>query len=287
MKQNSVNTPEKDMPFRQAYESIVDKFDNPQLVTGRATGFTNLDQYLSGLQNGDLLLITGDPLVGKTVFASNIACHSLSLNNQAVIYFTLEMSTARLAKRMIIAKGRMNYPAIDSGIVKDEDWGVITRTLRSITDKKIYLVDAVKSIVKMIEYVRSVNEQQKVDLVVIDSLQLTDEFMDDYIDLSHIANMMAKLKSLAIELNASIIIISHPIYLKNKKLINQNEVSALIPHIDIHINISKDDSAVNDDENLCVTTIEIVRARNAEPNCISLLFTKNSVRFDNLIYGND
>ena len=287
MKKESVATPEKNMPFRQAYESIVDKFDNRRHLTGRATGFTNLDQYLSGLQNGDLLLITGDPSVGKTVFASNVACHTLPSENPAVIYFTLEMSSARLAKRMMIAMGRLNCLDIDSGGVKDDDWGVITRTIKSIVDKNIYVMDEFNSIMDMIGYSRLLNEKQKVGLVVIDSLQLAQEFMDDSIDMSDLSRMMAKLKLLARELDAPVMILSGPIYLKNKKTSSQCDNYALIPHIDVHLNISKDDSNVNDDESLFVTTIDIVRARNAGPWCISLLFSRESIRFDNLINDNE
>lgn len=274
-------------PLHQAYESIVVKYDNPRHLAGWATGFTNLDQHLSGLQHGDLLLITGEPLVGKTVFAANVACNIISSPNNAVIYFTLEMSSARLARRMIISTGRLNCTDLNSGIFTDEVWGILTSSIKTISDKNIYVLDEVRSIAEMIDYARLLNEKQKVGLVVIDSLPLAQEFMDGSIDLPLIGNMTAKLKSLARELNATVMLISNPINVKNKLSSDHYEISALIPHIDIHLNIIKDDSIANDGESFCVTTIEIVRARHAGPGCISLLFSKDSVRLDNLINDND
>ena len=49
--------------------------DNPDEVTGIATGFVDLDKKTSGLQPGDLIIVAGRPSMGKTAFSLNIAEH--------------------------------------------------------------------------------------------------------------------------------------------------------------------------------------------------------------------
>ena len=52
--------------------------DNPDEVTGVATGFIDLDKKTSGLQPGDLIIVAGRPSMGKTAFSINIAEHAVS-----------------------------------------------------------------------------------------------------------------------------------------------------------------------------------------------------------------
>ena len=57
--------------------STIDRLDllhqSQGALTGLPTGFTHLDEYTSGLQGGDLIIIAGRPSMGKTAFALNIA----------------------------------------------------------------------------------------------------------------------------------------------------------------------------------------------------------------------
>ena len=39
---------------------------NPDAVTGKATGFVDLDEMTTGLQDGDLIIIAGRPSMGKS-----------------------------------------------------------------------------------------------------------------------------------------------------------------------------------------------------------------------------
>jgi replicative DNA helicase len=39
---------------------------NPASVTGKATGFVDLDEMTTGLQDGDLIIVAGRPAMGKT-----------------------------------------------------------------------------------------------------------------------------------------------------------------------------------------------------------------------------
>ena len=59
--------------IKNSFKTIEKLFESKELITGVATGFEKLDEYTSGLQRSDLIIIAGRPSMGKTAFALNIA----------------------------------------------------------------------------------------------------------------------------------------------------------------------------------------------------------------------
>lgn len=275
-------------PLKMAYAKIMALYNNPELIHGLQTGFKDLDQWLSGLHSGDLILITGEPAVGKTVFASNIACHAVINQSRAILYFTLEMSSDQLILRMLIATGKMNCIDIYSGKLADDDFGRLTMSVRSLTNNKnLFVVGSRYSIAEMISHAKLLNETMPLGLVVIDYLQLVRELINAEADSSIVANLLAKLKSMATELSVSVIVISNPMLVNGCNTNNQHESFKSIPHIDVHLNMTNQGVASSNTDNLCVTTIEIIRARNAKSGKFSILLLKEFLRLDNLIDDSD
>src|SRR5680860_229579 len=66
-------------PFSSALTDAIDMAANAYRrdggLSGLATGFTDLDQRMGGLQASDLIIIAGRPSMGKTALATNIAYH--------------------------------------------------------------------------------------------------------------------------------------------------------------------------------------------------------------------
>ena len=70
-------------------------------ITGIPTGFIDLDAMLSGLHNGELVLIAARPSMGKSAFALNIASY-VALNKKIpTAIFSLEMPNEQNMKRII------------------------------------------------------------------------------------------------------------------------------------------------------------------------------------------
>jgi replicative DNA helicase len=76
-------------------------------LSGLATGFTDLDGRMGGLQPSDLIIVAGRPSMGKTALATNIAYHVArnyrpdadsenALDGAVVGFFSLEMSAEQL-----------------------------------------------------------------------------------------------------------------------------------------------------------------------------------------------
>src|SRR5215216_6130420 len=84
-------------------------------LSGLATGLTDLDRMMGGLQSSDLVILAGRPGMGKTALATNIAYNvakhwhgevradgrTYTIDGGIVGFFSLEMSAEQLATRII------------------------------------------------------------------------------------------------------------------------------------------------------------------------------------------
>lgn len=62
----------------------------------------------AGLQPTDLIVLAARPAMGKTTFALNIAEYVAIKSKKTVAVFSMEMSAAQLAMRLISSNGRIN-----------------------------------------------------------------------------------------------------------------------------------------------------------------------------------
>src|SRR5690606_24247321 len=75
-------------------------------ITGVPSGFTRLDEYTSGFQRSDLIIIAARPSMGKTAFALTCA-RNAALHPQyrtGVAIFSLEMGAEQLAQRLLTSE---------------------------------------------------------------------------------------------------------------------------------------------------------------------------------------
>ena len=123
--------------FAQALTTAVDMaaraYQRDGSLSGLATGLTDLDNRMGGLQHSDLIILAGRPGMGKTALATNIAYnvakafrqgevradgHRETVNGGIVGFFSLEMSAEQLATRIIaeqtgIPSNKIRRGAID------------------------------------------------------------------------------------------------------------------------------------------------------------------------------
>ena len=92
------------------------------LVTGVPTGFVDLDEMTSGLQQSDLVLIAARPSMGKTSFVLNIGQHVGTSTDMTVGMFSLEMSKEQLFMRMLTSEARIDAHRFRSGYLSEKDY---------------------------------------------------------------------------------------------------------------------------------------------------------------------
>jgi len=141
-------------------------------ITGVPTGFTQLDQLLSGLQPADLVIVAARPSMGKTAFALSIA-REASRKGKSVGVFSLEMSAQQLVLRLISADAQIGLQALRSGrLSQTEMHGLVTR-IDDLMNANIYIDDSAGlSPVEFRAKCRRMKIEHKIDLIIVDYLQL-------------------------------------------------------------------------------------------------------------------
>src|SRR5690606_19268284 len=122
--------------LRDAFEVLQKRFESGGNITGLPTGYTEFDNITAGLQPTDLIILAARPAMGKTTFALNIAEYAAIKSKKAVAVFSMEMSAAQLALRLISSNGRVNAQRLRTGQLEDEDWSRVTAAIRMLKETK-------------------------------------------------------------------------------------------------------------------------------------------------------
>jgi replicative DNA helicase len=186
-----------------------------QLITGLATGFSDLDYMTSGLQRGDLIIIAARPSMGKTAFSLNIAQNAATRPQhnaeKAVIgVFSLEMSNEQLVNRLLCSQARVDAHRLRSGYLNKDEWRRLAMSVGELAETKIYLDDTPGiSVLEMRAKARRLkNEQKSLDLLIVDYLQLMSGRGRNESRQQEVSQISRELKMLAKELNVPMVALS-------------------------------------------------------------------------------
>jgi len=184
-------------------------------LSGLATGFTEFDNYTSGLKGGELIILAARPGMGKTTLAMNIAANVAMRNKKAVLIISLEMGRMELLLRMLCSETQMNLGDIKKGIIPREKVQPIQNGIAKITQSPIHIEDSgTVDIWDTITLARrlAVELEQKgetLGLIIIDYLQLiSDPESRKQGRQNEVASVSRSLKQLARMTNTPIIALS-------------------------------------------------------------------------------
>lgn len=142
-------------------------------ISGLPTGFHELDRMTNGLHEGEMFVIAARPSMGKTALAMNIAEHVALDGDKPVAVFSLEMSAQQLVQRLLCSRARVNPKNLRDGYVKKTDLNSIGTTAGILSKAKIFVDDTPGlSILELRAKARRLRNREKIELVVIDYLQL-------------------------------------------------------------------------------------------------------------------
>ncbi|MBV8032881.1 MAG: replicative DNA helicase, partial [Betaproteobacteria bacterium] len=184
--------------------------DNPSDVTGVPTGYTRLDQMTSGLQAGDLVVVAGRPSMGKTALALNIAEHVAVDNGLPVAIFSMEMSAAQLAMRMLGSIARVDQHKMRTGKLNDREWSELSDAMAKLHETPLFIDEggALTALEVRARARRLKRQYSKLGLIVIDYLQLMSSTAQGENRATEISEISRSLKAMAKELDVPVIALS-------------------------------------------------------------------------------
>ena len=260
-------------------------------VSGVPTGFYDLDNLLTGLHGGELILVGARPSMGKTSFAINIATHA-ALKKKKVAVFSLEMPREQIALRMLCGDARVNMQAVRQGTLRDEDWMNLAKSLGPLSASDVYIDDtAGLSPTQVRSRCRRLMMDHGLDLIIIDYLQLmaADGRVENrQLEVSEISR---GLKAIALELKVPLIACAQLSRANTQRAVKKPMLSDL-----------RDSGSIEQDADVCmflhresyyddtvqeknVAEVIVAKQRNGPLGTIKVAWLGEYTLFDNLAGG--
>lgn len=169
---------------------------------GLGTGFADLDKMMTGLNKSDLILIGARPAMGKTSFALNMASNVAS-SGKKVVFFSLEMSKAQLAQRVLSTFARVPSQKFRTGKISPNEWGQIGEASVHLSNFQLYFDDTSNITVPQMK--ARVRQLKDVDAVFIDYLQLMKSTERTENRVTEVSEITRSLKLMAKDLNIPVV----------------------------------------------------------------------------------
>ena len=272
-------------------ETLEENQGNRSLVTGVPTGFSQLDNLTSGLQNSDLIILAARPSMGKTALALNIARNAAVDANIPVALFSLEMSKEQLSLRMLCSEARIDSSRLRGGFFSMEDWHRLTDAAGILSESPIYIDDSPSlTAMEIRAKARRLKMDKNIGLVVIDYLQLMQGRASAERRDIEISEISRALKSLAKELQLPVLALSQLNRMleqrtdKRPRLSDLRESGALEQDADVVAFIYRDEVYNKEEDNprRGVAEILLSKQRNGPTGDVYLTFLNSFTRFENL-----
>lgn len=270
----------------QRYEEFAEIHENPALVTEHRlqTWFGKMDDKLTGLKWGDMVILAARPSMGKTALAMNFA-QNIGFRKKKVAIFSLEMSKEQLTDRMIASAMGIDSWKLQKWELEDHEFAKIGEAMEMLSEADIYIDDSAGgNLVDLKSKCRRLKMESGLDLIIIDYLQLMSNgnSMNRVQEVSEISRWI---KALARELNVPIIALSQLSRAvesrpdKRPVLSDLRESGSIEQDADIVMMIYREDYYDEFTERKGVTDIFIRKNRNGPIGAVQLMFQKNNQKF--------
>jgi len=194
--------------LKKTFEHLSNIQAHDKTITGIAAGYKKLDELTNGFQPSDFVVLAARPSMGKTALALSIARHAAA-QDLSVGFFSLEMSAEQLTLRLLSAEAGIPHQRIRNASISSEEWVELTHVAAQLGKMKLYIDDtALQTIMDIRAKARKLKSEQKLDMLVIDYLQLLNGHKMYENRHQEVSDISRSLKALAKELNIPIIALS-------------------------------------------------------------------------------
>ena len=280
---------------------MLEKAQDPNRTTlGLPTGFTELDEMTSGLNNSDLVILAARPGMGKTSLALNVAKYAALQRSVPALIFSLEMAKEQLSTRLLCMDAKVDSQLVRSGRLQDSDWERLSEAYGRLHAARIFIDDtpmltpvALKAIAKRVQ------AEHGLGLIVVDYLQLMRATRRVDNREQEIADISRNLKAIAKELNVPLIAcaqLNRELERRSgndrrPRLSDLRESGAIEQDADLVLFIYRDELYNSETEDQGIAEIHVAKHRHGpittNKNGIRLAFSAKYTNFGNLEFQRD
>lgn len=201
------------IPLKEALAESFDRIDELHKkgagLRGVRTGFVDLDNALSGMQQSNLLILAARPGQGKTAMIVNIAQFVAVSDKKPVGIFSLEMSKEELVDRLLVGQADVDAWRIKTGKLSETDFTKLSNAMGELADAPIFIDDTPGiTISEMRTKARRLLLEQNISVFIVDYLQLVDPGRRYDNRVQEVSIVSQSLKNLARELKVPVLAVS-------------------------------------------------------------------------------
>ncbi|HYS53036.1 MAG TPA: replicative DNA helicase [Thermoanaerobaculia bacterium] len=271
-----------------------------KLITGIPTGYDRFDEFTSGFQAQDLIIIAARPSMGKTSFMMNIAeaiaipdregqARAPSHRMYSVGVFSLEMSKEQIGLRMLSSASGVSNHLIRAGMLSERNWRELAEASTRLAKAKIYVDDTPGiDVMELRAKARRLKMEAGLDLVMVDYLQLMAVKGKVESRNQEISQISRGLKGIAKELNLPLISLSQLSRRPEQRtgdhrpqLADLRESGSIEQDADLVAFIYRDEVYNKDTEEKGIAEIIISKQRNGPIGDFKLVFRNDITKFFN------
>ncbi|MEA4814378.1 MAG: replicative DNA helicase [Oscillospiraceae bacterium] len=282
-------------PISSVLEAVLDRLSelsaNGGTIPGLTTGFSVIDDKISGLNKSDLLILAARPGMGKTSLALNIALNSAKASGKTVAVFSLEMSKEQLATRLIASEALVDNKRLIRGDLRESDWAKVAEAAAALSQTDIRIDD--NPLLTVSDMNAKCRRIDNLGLVVIDYLQLMtsaggssgysgENRQQAVSDISRMLKIMAK------ELQVPVLCLSQLSRANEKRdnkrpvLSDLRESGAIEQDADVVMFIFRDDVYNDDSSKHNIAELIIAKNRHGDTGKVELRWMPEYTAFDTL-----
>ena len=288
---------QKFLPVKDSLDEAFERLDRLHRegneFRGVPTGFIELDNYLSGLQKSDLIILAARPSLGKTTLATDMARNMAVQHKIPVGICSLEMSRHDIVDRLISAQAGVDLWRLRTGRLsmkgENNDLERVKNALVVLSESPIFIDDTASPTVMQIRTVaRRLQAEHGLGLLMVDYLQLIQPPNSSVPMVQQVTEISRNLKALARELEIPVIAVSQLSRAVESRspqiprLSDLRESGSIEQDADVVLFIYREDRYNPDTVNKNIAEIIIAKHRNGPVGKVELYFDDKRVSFRNL-----
>lgn len=264
------------------------------------TGLNDLDETLSGLRPGQLLVLAARPGMGKTSLAANIMCHAAMKGRKNVLFFSLEMTQAEVVERVMASTAGIDLSKLRNGNLNPKDFNDLFYAADEIGSAPLYIDDrSVLSPYDVLAQARKLNSAihlgggGKVDLIVVDYIQIMKSGASFENRSLEVAAITGGLKAIAKDLKVPVLALSQlnregakrPGESKRPQLSDLRDSGAIEADADVVLFIHREQGPEQDSRAPAEAEIIVAKQRSGPTRSVKVTWLGHLTQFSNFAHS--
>ena len=274
-------------------EILMDAFDrinerqNNEGTSGLSTGFNDLDDLTTGFQPTELIILAARPSMGKTAFVCNLALNAATVNNKAILLFSLEQSKLEIAERFLCIHSEINGHDLRAGDLDTQQLDKLAQASSVLSEVPLFIDDAPGRTMPQIGAIsRRLKRQHDLGMIIVDYLQLIEPDDKGQPREQQISQISRRLKHLAKEIDIPVIALAQlnrGVELREDKrprLADLRESGAIEQDADLVMFLHRPD-AYDPEDRPGEAEVIVAKHRSGPTGMATLTWRKEFMRFEN------